>query len=91
MQQHGRKYFAYRPPSLGMVSVGQNATFSEHSHFAYQIKENHECCNMIACRPPNPGDGSRLNFFRTWSCFISNLGQSRMQHHGSKYFARRLQ
>ena len=52
------------PPTLGMGSIGQNSTFSEHghvayqikgnhemqqhSHAAYQIKENHECISMVA-------------------------------------------
>ena len=31
-----------------MESVGQNLTFSEHGHVAYQMKENHECRNMVA-------------------------------------------
>ena len=82
MQQHGSKYFARRPPippTLGMGSVGQNSTFSEHGHVAYQIKENQECSNMVAnnllADTPNPGDGvnrSKFNFFRTWSCCISS-------------------
>ena len=44
MQQHGSKYFARRPlpflspPTLGMGSVGQNSTFSEHGHVGYEIK-----------------------------------------------------
>ena len=42
MQQHGRKCFARRSPTLGMGSVGQNSSFSENSDVAYQIKENHE-------------------------------------------------
>ena len=29
-------------PTLGMKSIGQNSTFSEHGHVAYQIKWNHE-------------------------------------------------
>ena len=33
---------------LGMGLVGQNSTFSEHGHVAYQIKQNHECSNMVA-------------------------------------------
>ena len=41
-----------------MGSVGQNSTFSEHGHVAYQIKENHECSNMVAnilpADPPPP-------------------------------------
>ena len=47
MQQHFRKYFVYRPPppanththqTLRLGSKGQNSTFSEHGHVAYQIK-----------------------------------------------------
>ena len=57
--------------------------FSEHGHVAYQIKENHECSNIVAnilpADPPpppypDPGDvvnRSKFNFFRTWSCCIS--------------------
>ena len=33
---------------LGMRSIGQNSTFSECGHGAYQIKKNHECSNMVA-------------------------------------------
>ena len=51
MQQHGSKGFARRPANttkppppppltLGMGSVGQNSTFSEHGHVTYQIKWN---------------------------------------------------
>ena len=40
MQQKGSKYLpadAYPlTPTLGMGSVGQNSTFSEHGHVAYQ-------------------------------------------------------
>ena len=28
--------------TLGMGSIGQKSTFSEHGHVAYQIKRNHE-------------------------------------------------
>ena len=31
-----------------MGSKGQNSTFSEHGHVAYQINENHECSNVVA-------------------------------------------
>ena len=53
MQQHGSKYFARRPlpppPSdPGVGSKGQNSTFSQHGHVAYQIKGNHECVKMVA-------------------------------------------
>ena len=30
-----------------MGSKVQNSTFSKHGHVAYQIKENHECSNMV--------------------------------------------
>ena len=36
-----------------MGSKCQNATFSEHGHVAYQIKENHRCSNMIANISPS--------------------------------------
>ena len=71
MQHHGSKYFACRPlpPTLGIRSVGQNSTFSDHGYVTYQIKENHERSNMVAnilpADTPNPGDGvnsSNLTF-----------------------------
>ena len=82
MQQRGSKYFARRPPptplALWMGSVGKKSVFSVHGHVTYQIKENHECSNMVANILPadtlDPGDGvnrSKLNFFRAWSCCIS--------------------
>ena len=94
MQQHGSKYFACRrptnPPTLGLGSIGQNSTFSQHGHVAYQIKWNHECRNMVAnilpadLPPTILGiKRSKFNFFRS----ISNLRDSRMQQHDSKYFA----
>ena len=51
MQQHGHTYFACRPPpplTMGLGSKGQNSTFSEHGHVAYQIKGNNECSNMVS-------------------------------------------
>ena len=42
MQQNGSKYFARgHPETLGMGSIGQNSTFSENGHVAYQFKGNH--------------------------------------------------
>ena len=46
MQQHGSNYFTRRlppptpHPTLGMGSVGQNSTISEHVYVAYQIRES---------------------------------------------------
>ena len=39
---------------LGMESVGQNSSFTELGHVAYQIKEEHEClllANILAADP----------------------------------------
>ena len=50
MQQNGSKYFALRSPqALEIGSVGQNSTFTEHGHVAYQIK-------WITQIPPPPYD-----------------------------------
>ena len=54
MKQYGSKYLH------GMGSIGQNSTFSEHGHVAYQIKRNHEMqqygSKYFARRPPSPQD-----------------------------------
>ena len=75
MQQQGRKYFAFRfPLTLGVGSKGQNSTFSEQSHVAYQIKMNHKCSIMVANslpadpnRPWGWGQNFKIQLFRTWS------------------------
>ena len=65
MQQHGIKYFGYRhAPTMGIGSIGQNTTFSEHGHAAYQIKGKHECTNgnkYFAHRSPYPHPGDEFN------------------------------
>ena len=33
--------------ALGMGSIGQNSTFSENGHVAYQIKGNDEFSNVV--------------------------------------------
>ena len=46
MQQYCSKYFARRHPTiLGMGSIGQKSTFSEHGHVAYQTTGR---SNMVA-------------------------------------------
>ena len=75
MQQYASKYFARKapPPTLGslMGSIGQNSTFSEHGHVAYQIKGNHEMQqhgSKYFARRPSPhqpttlGDGKKSKF-----------------------------
>ena len=77
MQQHGKSYFARRPTdpnhsTLGLGSKGQNSTFSEYGHVAYQIKWNRECSNMQAHiqslhTPSTPGMVSKV---KTHICFL---------------------
>ena len=70
-KQHGSKHFASKPilPRLWeMESKGQNLTFSEHGHIAYQIKGNGKCSNMqahiLSLRiPSTTGVGSKFKTF----------------------------
>ena len=55
------------PLTLGDGSIGQKSTFSEHGHIAYQIKENHECNNMVANifeHTMTPRDGVKIQLFQ---------------------------
>ena len=48
MQQHSSLVANILPPhDPGVVSKGQNSTFSEQGHVAYQIKWNVECSIMV--------------------------------------------
>ena len=80
------------PPDLGMGSKVQNSTFSEHGHVAYQIKENHECSNMV----PNilledtltlrmGQKGQNLPFSEHGHIEYQFKGNQKMQQQGSKY------
>ena len=97
MPHIGCKYFARRSlsPTLEMGSIGQNSTFSEHGHVAYQLNGITKCSLMVANilqQTPLLTLGvkrPKFNFFRTMLCCISNVRESRLQQHGSKYFARR--
>ena len=60
-----------------MGSVGQNLPLSEHGHVVYQIKENHECSNMV----PN----ILLADSRTGHIEYQFKGNQKMQQQGSKY------
>ena len=79
--------------TLNMGSIGVSSAFSEHGYVANQIKENHECSNMVENilivenilpaepPPPDPTDGvngSNFNFLSTWSCCISHLLESKI-------------
>ena len=51
-----RKQYLWTP-TQGQGAKGQNSTFSEHGHVAYQIKWNHECSNVSSkyfTRRPRP-------------------------------------
>ena len=49
MQEHGSKIFGPQTPLPSPPWWwGQNSTFSEHIHIAYQIKLNSERSNMVA-------------------------------------------
>ena len=71
-----------------MRSKGQNSTFSEHGHVAYQIKGNHKCSNIVVNifpKHPNPGDGSigQVSTFSEHGHFAYQInGNHEMQQHG---------
>ena len=67
MQAHIQPFSTILNPGLG--SKGQNSTFSEHGHVAYQIKGNDECSKMQAHIlsfhiPSTPGVGSKHIFLK---------------------------
>ena len=77
-----------------MGLAGQTSTFSEHSHAAYEIKQNHECSNMVAnilpTDIPTLGMGSvglNSTFSEHGHVAYQIEGNQEMQQHGSKHFA----
>ena len=69
--------------------------FSEYGHGAYQIKENHECSNMVANilpaypLPQNPRDGTigrNSTFSEHGHVAYQIKWNHEMQQQGSKYF-----
>ena len=62
------------PPPLTLKSVGQNFTFLAHGFVAYQIKDNHECSNMVAnmlpTDPQDPWDGVSRSQFNFWQNMV---------------------
>ena len=80
------------PLTLRMGSVGQNSPLSEHGHVAYQIKENHECSNMVRnillTDSPTLGMGpigQNLPFSEHGHIEYQFKGNQKMQQQGSKY------
>ena len=67
-------------PLGGLRVWGQNSTFSEHGHVAYQIKGNHECSSMVANIlvvdpfPPPPPQRCAMVTKSLWSCCIKLKG-----------------
>ena len=80
-----------------MGSIDQNSTFSEYGHFAYQIKENHECskivANILPVDSPDPGDGvsrSKFNFSEHGPvAYQIKKNHECSNIYSSKYFAHR--
>ena len=81
MLQHGSKYFARKPPSPCGLGQKVKIQLNFQNMVTLHIKLKgmaHACSNMVAnILPPSshPGGGvkrSKLNFSRTWLCFISN-------------------
>ena len=76
----GSKYFDRRRPSLPHPRPwGSKFNFFRTWSCAYQIRENHECSNMVAIiTPADPLPSLTLRwgqnscFYRKWSCCISN-------------------
>ena len=79
------------PPGMG--SKGQNSTFSEYAHVAYQIKGNHKCSNMQAHilslhTPSTPGVGVKgQNIFFSESSHVAYQIRREwsIEHHASTY------
>ena len=66
-------FFLADTPDPGDGIIRSEFIFLDYGHVAYQIKENHECSNMVANilagdPPPDPWDRfnrSKFNIFRT--------------------------
>ena len=87
MQQNGNKYFARRHPplTLGVGSKGQNSTFSEYGHVAYQIKGSDGYSSMVtillADPPPPPwGRGQKVMLQLFQNMVMLNIKLKRTTH-----------
>ena len=80
------------PPTLEVGSKGQNSTFSEQGHVAYQIKWKPECNKMQAHSlslhtPSNPVVGSKVKTFFSESSHDAYQIRREwsIKHHASTY------
>ena len=99
-------FAAYPPPpplTLAMGLIGQNSSFSEHSHVAYQIKQQYGCKylpatphptplgskgqNSTFSRIPPPDPGIKIDFSEHVHVAHQNKVNHEMQQYGSRYFA----
>ena len=72
-------------PRIWGGSKGQNSTFSEHGHVAYQIKGNDECSNMQAHilslhTLSTPGVGSKVKTFFILKVVMLHIKLKGMEH-----------
>ena len=102
MQQHGGKYFARRPPlplTLGVGSKVQNSFFQNMVMLHIKLNRITDGARrwQLFCQQTPPlaltlGVGSKVKihlFQKMVMLHIKLKTQSRMQQHGSKYFAHR--
>ena len=81
-------------PTIVVGSKGQNSSFPEYGHVAYQIQGNDECSSMVANilpadSSPDPRGGilTQNSIFSEHGHVHIKLIESQMQRHGRKYFA----
>ena len=84
------------PPlqTLGMGSIGQNSTFSEHDHVEYQIKRNNKCSNLVANSkpadpPPQPvprGLKVKIQLFQNMVMLHNKLKEMEYRAHAYTYY-----
>ena len=81
-------------PILGMGSIGQNSTFSEHDHVEYQIKRNNKCSNLVAnskpADPPPPpvprGLKVKIQLFQNMVMLHNKLKEMEYRAHAYTYY-----
>ena len=79
------------PPTLVVGYKGQNLTFLEHGHVAYQIKGNHTCSNMVTTiLPADPNPPPALGVVPIFSEYghvaYQIKGKWSIEHYASTYY-----